>query len=158
MFIRFRNSEKLKKKLKKFLDKDNWSDKVEEMLGIIGEDAVKNIGIQLRVSDLKTIDKLVRKLKFEVSRRKLRVSLPVSYAPFLNYGTAPRQMIELEGKVIPMIIGDRLIFRTASRQSMAKGHWKHPGIAPRRFWERGLITTLETAKKEIMKLPKGVFK
>jgi len=158
MFVKFKNPDKLKKKLKKFLDKDNWSAKIKEMLGIIGEDAVKNVRIQLLASDLKTVDKLVRNLKFEVSKRKLRVSLPVSYAPFLNYGTAPRQMIELEGKIIPMIIGDRLIFRTASKQSMAKGKWKHPGIAPRKFWERGLITTLETAKKEIKKLPRGVFK
>lgn len=83
----------------------------------------------------------------------IRVEEGYEYMLVQNYGMEPRNMYELEGKVIPMRGRDgKVQFRTVKgvgRRKIvsrdAKGRivsskiaWRHPGLKPKNFLEQGI--------------------
>lgn len=156
--IRFINLRREQKKLKKLTSKAIWQEKKEEIFSESSSLILNKIKEKILAS-VKNGQELASKLTAKIKEGKLIVDLPVSYAPFLNYGTRPHLMEELTGKVIPITIeGGRIIFRTASRSSMARGKWKHPGTQALLFWETGIVNSKEGVKHLVRQLPKRVLK
>ena len=84
---------------------------------------------------------LLRSFKSEVRNGQIVVSSDHPAATYLNDGVRAYQMTHLTKarRPIPIVTDDgRVIFRSATQESMRSGSWRHPGFAPKNFIERGV--------------------
>lgn len=82
--------------------------------------------------------------KIDVANRQVVIYSTKKHLDYHDEGVRPQQMTWLlkAKRPIPLHVGPgggTLIFRWATRKSMARGAWYHPGIPAKNFVQRGLV-------------------
>ena len=119
-----------------------------------GKEAIKAIQREIRRSSWnRSPVNLLNSFSYKVTGSTLEILSDHPAAQYLNKGVKPHQMIYLEraDRPIPIIKENgELIFRNATRASMQRGSWQHPGIKGKHFLDRGVRKAREKIKEEIL--------
>lgn len=90
-----------------------------------------------------------------VQKGTVGIKVTRRYLLFQNYGTKPRVMYELEGKVVPMKSGPRRavgvgqpgwVTLPGGVRVFRQQKWRHPGIKPTHFLEEAISFAMKKGK------------
>lgn len=92
-----------------------------------------------------------------VKKGTVGIKVTRQYLLYQNYGTKPRVMYELEGKVVPMKSGPRRakgvgqpgwVTLPGGVRVFRQQKWRHPGIKPTHFLEEAISFAIKKSKQE----------
>jgi len=127
---------------------------VDQVLGRMRGQFLKRLRVQLQQTTFSSAAKkaLSEAMKVEVRKSSLLITVRHPAWRSLVEGLPKRQMVWLKKAKAPIPIvteTGKVIFRTASPRSLAKGKWVHPGRKPSTFVEQARQDVKKWAKKNL---------
>jgi hypothetical protein len=134
----------------------------QNVLRRIGMKGVNNIRSEIKKRDLIDTGKMYKSVNYKMTPQGVRFIVD-SPAPFLEKGIRKHTMKYLLNSKGPIPIQDastgNLIFRWATKESMARGGWKHPGFKRgKKFMSSSIKRTRTQTATDIQNIAKKVFK
>jgi len=126
----------------------------KNFLETLGPVVLREVKAEIRRTSFQGLPvKLLDSFSYQVQNGQLVISSSHPAAVYLNRGVKAYQMTHLTKarRPIPIITDQgKVVFRTATKASMAKGGWRHPGFRGKNFMERGAKRAMDKVKQQAM--------
>lgn len=117
-----------------------------DLMEEVGRRAVAAIKAEIRRTTFQSSPtELANSFKYEIKNGILSITSDHPAAEYLNDGVRPYQMTHLTKarRPIPILLDNgEVIFRSATKESMQEGKWRHPGFSGKNFIERGVAKAM----------------
>jgi len=108
--------------------------------GDIAQKATKNIKDYMTAGIFKSpTGKLRDSIRAYTVGSFIYITSDLGYAETQNDGKPAHIMWYLLGKVVPINVGGKIIYRKATLRSFLNGKWKHAGITAKKYVEAGML-------------------
>jgi len=137
-----------------------YKKEVLNMYKRMGMKGINNIKSEIKKRNLVDTGAMLRDVHYKITEDGVRFEVGPEYAQYVNKGVHAHQMVYLtkSDKPIPIDIANGL-FRWASKKSMARGKWKHPGfMRGKGFIRSAVMRTRSQLSTEIKQIARKTFK